>query len=428
MIPPVVGLGNNGDFGKVSGYFSIGYPAEQEARYAPVKFHFDRVYRYHSGFRSSEMILAAAAVGLSSIVAKSNDFDIRWIGAVHGALFLCAIYLLLPVLVHFFGLRARMCMLLAIALILGDVMYISFFNSFYMDGAALVFAALAAVFFLRGVLWRRPADLIGLAVCGVLLAGSKPQHAFLTIPIVVLLITARKHFLAPAITWVAVVATILAAGWTSTSMPRDYARNAWYDVIFLGLLPYSPAPADDLAELGLDRAYVSYSRTSAFYPTSGFSDAGFTKEFMSRVGPAELLRFYARHPVRTFELLVRAFDDAGNTRPNLGNFDPGAGYPPFAQSHAFALWSGLRESLFANHGLRYLLITVVLLAILLARAGSRWRIAAVCLTIAVLLEAGVAGLGDAAEAPRHFTLFAELQDIGVLTLVAGFLPRRPDAS
>ena len=74
-----------------------------------------------------------------------------------------------------------------------------------------------------------------------------------------------------------------------------------------------------------------------------------------------------------------------------------------------------------------MLITLALLAILLARAGSRWRIAAVSLTIAVLLEAGVAGLGDAAEAPRHFTIFAELQDIGFLALVAGFLPRRPDA-
>jgi len=152
MIPPVVSLGNNGDFGKVSGHFAIGYPPDVEARYAPVKFQHAKRYDYHSEFRSSETMLAAVAAGLSSLLAKSGDFDIRCIGAVHAALFLAAIFLLLPVLAHFFGPRARIAILAAIALVFGDVMYVSVFNSFYMDAAAMVFLALAVVFFLRSVL------------------------------------------------------------------------------------------------------------------------------------------------------------------------------------------------------------------------------------------------------------------------------------
>src|SRR5580704_19197956 len=100
MMPPVVSLADNGDFGKVLGHFSIGSP--QATQYAPVKRQFDPAYRWPSGFRSSETLLTAVAVGLSSILSKSADFDVRCIGAIHAGLFLWATYLLLPVLISRF--------------------------------------------------------------------------------------------------------------------------------------------------------------------------------------------------------------------------------------------------------------------------------------------------------------------------------------
>ena len=87
MIPPVVSLGNNGDFGKISGHFSIGYPPELEVRYAPVKFHRDARYRWPAPYRSTENLLANAAMGLSWVTSKSSEFDIRAMGAIHGRYF-----------------------------------------------------------------------------------------------------------------------------------------------------------------------------------------------------------------------------------------------------------------------------------------------------------------------------------------------------
>ena len=421
MIPPVVSLGNNGDFGKISGHFSFGYPPEQEYHYAPLKFHYEPRYNYHPSFRSTENLLAILAVGLSAVVSKTGEFDIRCLGAIHAALFLLAIWLLLPVLAHFFRMPARVAILLVIAAVFGDVIYVSVFNSFYMDASALVFIPLTLVFFLRSVVWRRNADLIGLAISATLTAGAKPQHAILALPIILLLISCRKRL--SWVVWPAAGGVILAASWTTLSVPPDYRANQWYDVIFLGLLPYSPTPAQDLAELGLDPAYVSYSRTSAYYSTGGFAHAEFAKDFRTRMSAVPLLRFYMRHPVRTFQLLIRALDDAGKTRPGMGNFDPAEGLPPDAQSHAFAEWSQLRQWLFARHGLRYFWVTLAIQALLLWRASGDWRIAAWSLTIAVLLEAGISGLADAAEAPRHFTVFCQLQDISAVALMAGFLPR-----
>ncbi len=423
MIPPIVSLANNGDFGKISGHFSIGYPPALEARYAPVKWHREPVYDYHAAFRSSENALAIAAMGLSSLVSKSGEFDIRCIGAMHAALFLLALWLLLPVLAPFLPPRARIAILLAIAFVYCDAMYVAVFNSFYMDAAALVFVPLTAVFFLRSLLWHRRADLAGFALSSALLAGAKAQHAILALPLVFLMIAFRKK-IGASVAAIGAAGVIAAACYAAFSPPPDYGANQWYDVIFLSVLPYSPAPVQDLAELHLDPTDVVYSRTSAYYPTGGFAKREFTKRFKERVNGAVLMRFYLHHPVRIFKMLIRAFSDAGRTRPrDLGNFDPAEGFPPFARSQAFSEWSGLRAFLFAEHGLRYFLASAGLLVLLVISARGQWRAAAVCLAIAIALEALVSGLADAAEAPRHFTIFCELQDLSLLALLTAALRR-----
>lgn len=124
---------------------------------------------------------------------------------------------------------------------------------------------------------------------------------------------------------------------------------------------------------------------------------------------------------------MRAFSEAGETRPIYGNFDPSAGLPPFARSTAFAEWSQLRERLFRGHGLRYIAVTLALAALFLLRARGMWRWAAVCLSIALLLDAAVSSLGDGMDAVRHFTVFCELQDTMLLLLLWSFLPRRREA-
>src|SRR5712692_7428552 len=98
FLPPVVGLANNGDFGKILGVFSLAAPVEDEYKYAPLKYTFDGSHYYQSGFYSSETLLAAPAVALHKLFAKQRTFDLRLIGAIHAALFLLAFWRLLPVL------------------------------------------------------------------------------------------------------------------------------------------------------------------------------------------------------------------------------------------------------------------------------------------------------------------------------------------
>src|SRR4030095_14404937 len=98
FLPPSVGLANNGDFGKLIAKFNLGAPFEYEFQYATIKYNFDPKYYYNPGFRSSEQILVGAALGLNALFFRDGFVDIRCIGAIHSALFLLIVYLLLPVL------------------------------------------------------------------------------------------------------------------------------------------------------------------------------------------------------------------------------------------------------------------------------------------------------------------------------------------
>src|SRR5438270_5821558 len=90
FLPPVTGLANNGDFGKLIARFNLGAPFEDEFRYAPIKYNFDPKYHYDSGVYSSELMFVATALGLHALISPTSSFDIRWIGAIHSGVFLLA--------------------------------------------------------------------------------------------------------------------------------------------------------------------------------------------------------------------------------------------------------------------------------------------------------------------------------------------------
>src|SRR4029077_4578619 len=98
MLPPVVGVANNGDFGKLLGRYSLGAPIEHEADFADTRYEFDARYRYESGFHSSESILIGAALALNTVLSKDGSFDLRLMGLIHGALLMTALVLFLPLL------------------------------------------------------------------------------------------------------------------------------------------------------------------------------------------------------------------------------------------------------------------------------------------------------------------------------------------
>jgi hypothetical protein len=122
-------------------------------------------------------------------------------------------------------------------------------------------------------------------------------------------------------------------------------KHYLYNAVFFELLQNSATPREDLRQLGLNPEFAKYRGTQIFSPGIPVEDPAFEAAFFDRIGSARLGLFYLSHPGRLAGVAQRAAQSAFSQRPPyLGNFEKSCGLGPRAQSHAFQLWSRLRES------------------------------------------------------------------------------------
>jgi len=346
MAPPVPGIADNGDFGKMIGRYGLG--SGQVFEYANTRFHFAEKYRYHPGYESSELLLVAPAAAIGKWIWRDGSFDLRLMGAVHAALFLLAFFLAVPLL-------ERAWLGVVLVVLFCDFMYAGFLNSFYMDVAALLFTFLAAALYLRAVRWGRARDSAALAVCMILAVLAGPHYSLMA-PWFAILLWVERGVLFGGRKALAAVATValLAAAWVPSRyfVPADYQGRTAFNVIFSQIVPDSANPGRTLAELGLDGSYRRFNGMTADWREVPWGDPQFRREFTRRTGYPTILRFYLRHPAAAWRALRSSLDVSGRFQSPLGNFDSGSGKPPAARYERFRLVSRVKQCLFYRHGAR----------------------------------------------------------------------------
>lgn len=436
LVPPVIGLANNGDFERVMGYAGFQYSTDKhEDKYwshVVTKFVMVGPGWWRSGYLTSETLIARVARLVTEAVSSGNIFDIRALGGLHMFLLLVAIGLTVSSCRH---LAAATQWLVAFLLVFvfTDVGYAAPFNSFYSQTASLLFMLLtvsvAAVAIRRGRL--AGGFLLAYFLCALLFVGSKPQESIqgplLAAFALRLAGTRLKAWWRQPAIWLALGLCAFSL-WYYENTPRTAIRNPnLFNTIFNELLPNSPDPGRDLEELGLDRDLLRYSRADVFKVNSPLGDPAFQARFFDRFGYRTLLRFYLSHPARLFDRLRRAARQAFRLRPpSLGNFEKGAGLPNTGLSKHFACWSDLRLSL-NRHGLPW--ITLLLggnlgaVAASYRRSSGRARLFREGVVLVVLLastEFVVCALAGAvlADISRHLYIFQVLFDLILIADVA----------
>ena len=424
MLPPVVGLANNGDFGKMLGYFGMGAPPEHEFIFADTHYTFERRYKFDPGFYSSGLSLIPPAIGVNALVSNHPKFDLRCAGLVHGALFLMAFGLFIS-LISNLGAWIRWPIALCSLLMFGDVAYVSYLNSFYMDVSSYLFLMLAVVFFLRTIVGDRGIDALLTLISCLLLLVSKPQHAVLAVPLAaVLCFEPRRIWRSPQVR-ILVTAIVFLAGLASlryTAPPYHQAKGA-FSLVFVSILPHARNQDQALADLGLDASYKAFVGKTAYSEGTRLDDPQVSREFLRHASYLRLARFFLLHPRDAYQAICTSLSEAGRQRPSLGNYDSGSGFPPWTESATFSFWSNAKRLLFFQHGARYLLSFLLLIVgfsgVLLCRRRNL-RSGAVSgglgLVAMALLELVVPAFADAIDVPRHFLLFYTLCD---LLLLAG---------
>ena len=428
LLPPVVGLADNGDFAKVTRRFNLYADLQQPYQFIHTTYEFHPELHWVGEFYSTEVLLTLPALALNSLLSKDGDFDLRLIGIVHSVLFLAALWWFAPLLAHLRR-ALRIGVYLAILLVFCDVMYVSGFNSFYMDEAAYLFLLLAAVFYLRFVRWRRRSDSTLLILCLLLMTTAKTQHALLGILAAALLFATRKvlwqpdQSRVPTIAALCLVAASLMMLWKGA--PREYQALSVYNVTFSQILPHSRNTARALRQLGLDDSYRPLIGLNAYAPNSRMDDSAFRTDFGKKVSVGRLAWFYALHPRDVYAAVIASLNDAGGVRPFPGgNFDASTGYKPFAESKAFSAWSDAQEFLLFHRGARFLFAFLIVAAVL---ATLLWRrrntlppaVAPAGFTLIAMAftELMIASLLDAMDTARHFLIFFAVFDLMLLATI-----------
>ncbi len=425
FVPPIVGVADNGDFGKMIARYNLGHYTPSWG-YLGARYDFDGHYHYDSGFASSELLPIRIALAVNRLISKDGAFDLRLIGFFHATMYLLAFALFVPLLADAaIGLRLGFCAL--VLFVFYDVMYVGFLNSFYMDAVTLAALLLAVAFYLRALRWRRPADTWLLLVSCLLLVTSKPQYAFFGLWFAVLFWIGRDVLLAGRTrAALAVCALLMLAVWATVRFggPRTYTAKSAFNVIFSQILPTSKNVDGAMAELGLDDSYKVWIGKHAYSPGSRLEDPEFYEPFLQKTSFARIGWFYLKHPADAYRALRTALDEAGRQRPAMGTFDASAGLPEFAESQAFAFWSNMKQRWFHNHAPRLIFVfagLALLAGSLLTVARKtlpQGAFAGGCVLIGMAVsDLLVSSLGDVLDQPRHHLIFFALCDLLVLTIV-----------
>jgi hypothetical protein len=439
MIPPIVGLADNGDFDRIglpAGLRPMSLrPEDRFNGWMQPRFAYAPRTSEASALRSSESLLVEAAVATSEWVSRAPAFDIRFLGAVHAVLLLAA----LGLLVSAAGALSAGAQAAAAALAVfffTDVGYLAPLQSLYTQSASLLFllltAGIAAQALARGRLgglWL-PAYFLGAA----LFVCSKPQEsiqAVLLAPLGVRLAwgaSGRSRVVA-----VFLAAALIALGWRFYRSAQ--ASSGWvtrYNVLFMELLPSSPDPRRDLEELGLDPGLARHSGVSAWVPESPARFPEVRAHLDPRSGKTSPRMLFLRHPERLLPVLGKYLNVSYALQPrDLGHFARESGAPALARARG--AWSSLRRHL---SGVPWLVVflggTLAAAAWSRFRAGPRGRLACESLAVLVAMASGaflVAALGDAGiEPPRHLFAFQAMCDLiliaDVVWIVQALVSRR----
>lgn len=438
LVPPVVGLADNGDFARVMGAVGLSYSTPTGRTLDPplgdgylnVRYALEPTQWWRRpGYITSEILPVRLSFLPNALVSPPSTFDLRALGVTHALLFLASAWTLLWA-IRRLGPAPHLLAAVALLVVGTDVGYVAYFNSLYSDPAGFIalylFVGMALALCLRPRL--RLWVLLGYYGAALVLATARPQYS--PLGIVAAGFGAWAQWRLHPRRWVAVGIVLPLA--LSVASILNFAAQPWnlsmmyrYNNVFSEIAGKSPAPAQDLAELGLDPALARFAGSKAWDPGVPLEDEAWRDDFLRRIGYGQILGFYGRHPDRFLALLERGATQTFVVRMEyLGNFEPSAGLPPRAKSTSFGVWSEARERVLPRAWAFLLGFSVLSVALYvdLWRQVRGSRMLGVPVLLGVLLAmawgqylSSLLGEGET-DLARHLFLFNAIFD---LLLVAG---------
>ncbi|MFJ2741200.1 hypothetical protein ACIO3O_16210 [Streptomyces sp. NPDC087440] len=312
-------------------------------------------------YASTARYLLEAAKAVTPLFGYAGALDLRVLGMICALLFGAATALLFVSLPLKTWMRALVTGLLAAATL--DSTVALYFISPLNESAAIVGMVFVLAMMFRVVRRQQAhwADLLVLTGVTVFTVLAKTQTATVVLAVLPVLLLRpvklpwQKKVPAPSGggllrgsvrgLLVRLPALALAGVLALTTGAYQAAKPIWfqemynYHQVFVELLPNSPTPQEDLAELGLPPRFVEHTGTRLNGTGLTWSDD--YRLFYDQVNTPLLMSFYARHPERLIGMADRGMVGMVNGRASyLGNYAENTGNAPYAKDCRVCLISG----------------------------------------------------------------------------------------
>jgi hypothetical protein len=360
MIKPVIGIADNGDFGRIMGPTGL---ENLSSSYSDNYFgYFNREYKttapsiYESNYFSTEIFLVNLAKHLNNIVKLNTQlFDIRFLAFIYSCIFLTALFLIIK-----FNKPKNIIpgIFFAVLLIVvfTDVGYISYFNSLYGEALSFssLFLAIASIIYLTRQKRPRIITIVMFFIAALLLTGAKAQNV--PIGIILSIFSLRLLPLRSDRSWKMIIISftlllIITSIKSYNSIPQEMRVCNKYQSVFFGILKDSPTPEADLEELNIDNSLSVLAGTNYFlekYPIN-IKNPSLLKEINDSVSPAKVAFFYLKHPLRYLTKLLVTAENGFKLIQGFGNYEKSSnmGYGKVGES--FNLWSRFKMNVLPHH-------------------------------------------------------------------------------
>lgn len=364
---PNIGLSDNADFGRIMKASSLSYN-EMEKAFLYVE---NYAIRYSGGssaekvtnllfgmenvlyYPSIQLIFVRTSVLLNAVLnyLRGSDpsvFRLSVLGSVYSVIYavlLLALFMEIRLKKTIMDLISK----LLILVVLCDVGYLAYFNSFYGEAVQILAYLLIAICLLRVFRKNRLSirDILLTCFAVILFGWSK----FINIPIAILFAAIlcflmlskgnRKLILVSGTLAVCVLSLIY------FNIPKWIDHETDYNAVFFGIVKDmdEAAVSKSLQELGLPQEMASLSGTGSYISeiSKNKEDSHF-KDAFNKISKMDILKFYMKHPMLFAEKLNISIQHSGFIRPYyLSNYD--SSRPRFTLSGKFSFWSDLRTQL-----------------------------------------------------------------------------------
>lgn len=429
MLPPVIGVADNGDFSRLMRLAGFQYLDPDESYDDRYFAYAHQYFGYKSNWGSSYVttqVVLLSVVGWLARLFDGEVFDIRWLGAVYTGMLATAIYLFIRNADAVAGNRAATAIYGVFAagmllFVFGDIGYLAYFHSFYGEPYALLGMLLSVAAIMAMTQADKPSgwQLALLVSAAVAVATSKIQHApfgFAFGLIVWRMAGLRDDKRWRRMTHVGLGILLGSSVLMLVFAPGGLKQINLYQSVFYGILKDSPDARRDMMELGIPERYLPLAGTNYFQKDVAIpqDDPVLRREVLQKLSHKDVALYYLRHPERLWQKLNKAAENGVSVRPSyLGNYDASAGKPRGALSDTFDTYSDWKShhmphslSWFAGCWLAYLAV----LGLLWRNAVSR-RVRARLETMAIISLCGLFALvvpilGDGeADLGKHLFMF-----------------------